>query len=287
MPQPLRKSFQKSAASGGKPRRFTFSLSGVAVAALSLVLVAAVGWAFFMGFMVGRGQNPEKSVEQMTGMLRDEQAQPAAPAPPAAPAAPGAQSAPTAQPERAEQPEQAGSAAEVPASPADASQNAARAQQSPQAAPQAAPQDGSAFPFSRPQGAGLAAWGISPATPAPGAPAAPSTPPQSQRADPRQAQRASAAQPKAAQAEPLFDYSFQVAAFKDKADADKLRARLESKGLRSRQQKSGKVLLVLVNLRGTELDAANLREELQRMKLGKPLLASKKAVSGKSRKTGR
>ena len=193
MPQPLRKSFQKSASSGGKPRRFTFSLSGVAVAALGLVLVAAVGWAFFMGFMVGRGQNPEKSVEQMTGMLRDEQAQPAAP----------------------------------------------------------------------------------------------SSPPQSQRADPRQTQRAPAAQPKAAQAEPLFDYSFQVAAFKDKADADKLRARLESKGLRSRQQKSGKVLLVLVNLRGTELDAANLREELQRMKLGKPILASKKAVSGKSRKTGR
>lgn len=282
MPQPLRKSFQKSAASGGKPRRFTFSLSGVAVAALGMVLAAAVGWAFFMGFMVGRGQNPEKSVEQMTGMLGDEQAQPAAPVPPTAPAAPGAQSAPTAQPERAEQPEQAGSAAEVPASPADAA-HATQAQQS----PQAAPQEESAFPFSRPQGAGLAAWGISPATPAPGAPAAPSTPPQSQRADPRQAQRASAAQPKAAQAEPLFDYSFQVAAFKDKADADKLRARLESKGLRSRQQKSGKVLLVLVNLRGTELDAANLREELQRMKLGKPLLASKKAVSGKSRKTGR
>ena len=287
MPQPLRKSFQKSAASGGKPRRFTFSLSGVAVAALGMVLVAAVGWAFFMGFMVGRGQNPEKSVEQMTGMLGDEQAQPAAPVPPTAPAAPGAQSAPTAQPERAEQPEQGRSTAGVPASSADASQNAARAQQSPQAAPQAAPQDGSDFPFSRPQGAGLAAWGISPATPAPGAPAALSTPPQSQRADPRQAQRAPTAQPKAAQAEPLFDYSFQVAAFKDKADADKLRARLESKGLRSRQQKSGKVLLVLVNLRGTELDAANLREELQRMKLGKPLLASKKAVSGKSRKTGR
>ena len=283
MPQPLRKSFQKSAASGGKPRRFTFSLSGVAVAALGMVLAAAVGWAFFMGFMVGRGQNPEKSVEQMTGMLGDEQAQPAAPVPPTAPAAPGAQSAPTAQPERAEQPEQGRSTAGVPASPADASQNAARAQHS----PPAAPPDGSAFPCSRPRGAGLAAWGISPATPAPGAPAAPSTPPQSQRADPRQAQRASAAQPKAAQAEPLFDYSFQVAAFKDKADADKLRARLESKGLRSRQQKSGKVLLVLVNLRGTELDAANQREELQRMKLGKPLLASKKAVSGKSRKTGR
>lgn len=283
MPQPLRKSFQKSASSGGKHRRFTFSLSGVAVAALGLVLVAAVGWAFFMGFMVGRGQNPEKSVEQMTGMLRDEQAQPAAPAPQTALAAPGAQSPPTAQPEQAEQPEQTGSTAGAPASPADAAQ----AQQSPQAAPQAAPQDGSAFPFSRPQGAGLAAWGINPATPAPGATAAPSSPPQSQRADPRQTQRAPAAQPKAAQAEPLFDYSFQVAAFKDKADADKLRARLESKGLRSRQQKSGKVLLVRVNLRGTELDAANLREELQRMKLGKPILASKKAVSGKSRKTGR
>lgn len=281
MPQPLRKSFQKSAASGGKPRRFTFSLSGVAMAALGLVLVAAVGWAFFMGFMVGRGQNPEKSVEQMTGMLRDEQAQPAAPVPQTRDAR-GAQSVTAAQPEQTEQKEQGGATAEVPASPADASQNAEQAQQS----PQAAPQDGSAFPFSRPQGAGLAAWGIRPDTPAQGAPSG-----QAQIPAPNQDRRVPPPQPgaqvKNQQSEPLFDYSFQVAAFKDKADADRLRARLEGKGLRSRQQKSGKVLLVLVNLRGTELDAANLREELQRMKLGKPILASKKAVSGKSRKTGR
>lgn len=251
MPQPLRKSFQKAAAaSGNKPRRFTVSLSGVAVAALGVVLVAAVGWAFFMGFMVGRGQNPEKRVEQMTGMAHEGQA-PRAVTPPAEPAAAN----PAGQPAQA---------------PAD---------QSPKTA---APQNTPAYPFSRPQGAGLAAWGIrsdtAASTPAP-ASAAPQT--QGQRAT------APAAQPKAQQTEALFDFTYQVAAFKDKADADKLRAHLEGRGLRTRQQKSGKVLLVLVNLRGTELDAANLRKELQRMKLGKPVLASKKTVSGKTRKTGR
>ena len=40
---------------------------------LGLVLLAAVGWSFFMGFMVGRGQNPEQRVEQMTGLQLDGQ----------------------------------------------------------------------------------------------------------------------------------------------------------------------------------------------------------------------
>ncbi len=278
MPQPLRKSFQKAAAAGGgnKPRRFTVSLSGVAVAALGVVLVAAVGWAFFMGFMVGRGQNPEKRVEQMTGMAHEEQAPRAVTPPTGLPVEPAAAN-PAGQPAQA--PAGAAPGAEQAAGPAPSGASAQAAQSG--QTPQAAPPDAPAYPFSRPQGAGLAAWGIRPGT-TEGAPA-----PQAQ------GQRATtpAAQPKAQQktpqAEALFDFAYQVAAFKDKADADKLRARLEGKGLRTRQQKSGKVLLVLVNLRGTELDAANLSEELQRMKLGKPILASKKAVSGKSRKTGR
>ena len=245
MPQPLRKSFQKAAAaaSGNKPRRFTVSLSGVAVAALGVVLVAAVGWAFFMGFMVGRGQNPEKRVEQMTGMAHEDQALRADTPPAGLPAEPAAAN-PAGQPAQA--PAGTAPGAEQAAAPAPADQSPQTVTSSAQT-PQAAPQNTPAYPFSRPQ----------------------------------------AAQPKAQQAGALFDFTYQVAAFKDKADADKLRARLEGKGLRTRQQKSGKVLLVLVNLRGTELDAANLREELQRMKLGKPILASKKTVSGKTRKTGR
>lgn len=85
----------------------------------------------------------------------------------------------------------------------------------------------------------------------------------------------------------MFDFVYQVAAFKSADDADRLRKKLEERGIRSRLQKSGKVQLVMVSLRGTELDAANLREELGRMKLGAPMQKSKKAVAGKGRSTGR
>ena len=58
---------------------------------------------------------------------------------------------------------------------------------------------------------------------------------------------------------------------------------LEGQGLRTRGQKSGKLTLVMVHMRGTDLDAANLKEELQRMRLGSPLQKSKKRVGGKPR----
>lgn len=51
---------------GGAPR---VALSGPLLIALSLVLVCAVAWAFFMGLMVGRGQNPHESLPAMAGML--------------------------------------------------------------------------------------------------------------------------------------------------------------------------------------------------------------------------
>ena len=63
----------------------------------------------------------------------------------------------------------------------------------------------------------------------------------------------------------------------------RLRQRLEGQGLRTRGQKSGKLTLVMVHMRGTDLDAANLKEELQRMRLGSPLQKSKKRVGGKPR----
>lgn len=301
MAQPVRKTRQRSAAGerSDKGRRFTFSLSGAAMAALAVVLVTAVGWSFFMGFMVGRGQNPEKRVEQMTGMGREEapvatlpdsldatgaQPRPSSQNPPEAalpmdrsmaqdmsrnaapntmPSSPAAQAAPA--PGADTQP---GSKATSPDQPVQAGQTAQ-----------------AAYPFNRPQGEGLAAWGI----PQPAQADQSQSPVQGGAQKQIRTERAQPAprQVEQAQTVPLFDYVFQTAAFKDKADADRLRARLEGLGLRTAQKKSGKVLLVLVNLRGTELDAANLREELKRMKLGAPILASKKPVTGKSRKTGR
>lgn len=275
---------------------------------LGLVLLAAVGWSFFMGFMVGRGQNPEQRVEQMTGLQLDGQNKRNGLRDQAAPettqtadfAGHGAQADALADAQvdtlvgaQTGAGSAAGAAAQAtPAQPAGVPATAGQAPSPGPAASGAAPasQEAAAgntdFPFERPSGDSLAAWGNKQARP--GAQA--NGPNAAQAA----AQGRNSAAPNTAQApaavviqEQIYDYVFQVAAFKGEDDADRLRKRLEGRGLRTRLQKSGKVHLVMVNLRGTELDAANLREELKRMKLGAPIQASQKAVPGKSRKTAR
>lgn len=273
------------------------------VSLLGLVLVAAVGWSFFMGFMVGRGQNPEQRVEQMTGLQLDGQnrknglrgqhapvtAETADPAASGTLAGPGtgtgagtetAADAAPAQP--AGTPVAAGQAGQAGQAPADAGTGTSAGSQEAGASTD--------YPFERPSGESLAAWGIK--QPRPGAQSggqatAQATPTARNTAAPNTAQNQGSAPGATTTQEQLYDYVFQVAAFRGEDDADRLRKRLEGRGLRTRLQKSGKVQLVMVNLRGTELDAGNLREELKRMKLGAPIQASKKAVPGKSRKTGR
>ncbi|MDR3362424.1 MAG: SPOR domain-containing protein [Desulfovibrio sp.] len=246
MPQPPRKNrFSKSSAETSEPRRIALNLSSTAVAALALALAAVMGWAFFMGLMVGRGQNPEQRVEQMASALRSDPPMAQDAQPPTAEPAP-APAAPEGQPPIAEN----------PAPPPET------------------------YQFSRPQGAEMGAWGIrSPETaeakPSPGTHAASSAPAQT-TIDQTRKQNA-----------PLFDYLFQAAAFKNKKDVDALRDSLEKRGIRSSRNKSGKVFLVMVHLRGSEADAANLREELQKMKLGAPILTSKKPVAAPKRKIGR
>ncbi|MDE5833515.1 MAG: SPOR domain-containing protein [Desulfovibrio sp.] len=53
--------------SGKRPAAVSFS--GPALAVAAAVLVCAVGWAFFMGLMVGRGQNPVGKINDLTGGL--------------------------------------------------------------------------------------------------------------------------------------------------------------------------------------------------------------------------
>ncbi|MDR2820693.1 MAG: SPOR domain-containing protein [Desulfovibrio sp.] len=76
----------------------------------------------------------------------------------------------------------------------------------------------------------------------------------------------------------LFDYVFQVAAFKDEDNVDSLRQRLEGRGLRTRMQREGKVLLVLVLLRGGEQRAAEVLKLMEEMRLGAPIVRSRKPV---------
>lgn len=249
---------------------------------LGAVLLVAVCWSFFMGFMVGRGQNPEKRVEQMTGLTPKDA--PAALAK-AAPAGVAPNATPEPGPEAAGQPEQAQATgqAQAAAQPQAAGAAPQKGQkntptQGAAAAEPATPpvSQAPAYPFSQPNGNSLAAWGIKPAQQA--GQAQPGAQGSAQTASPK---------PTAAKTGPQFDFVYQVAAFKSAEDADKLCPRLESKGLRTKKQKSGKLVLVMVSMRGTEDDAFNLREELRHMRLGVPILVSQKAVSSKPAKKGR
>lgn len=76
----------------------------------------------------------------------------------------------------------------------------------------------------------------------------------------------------------MFDYVFQVAAFKDEDSVDALRQRLEGRGLRTRMQRDGKLFLVLVLLRGDAARAAEVPQIMEEMRLGQPMLRSRKAV---------
>lgn len=238
MAQPLRKIRQRIAPSVPKGG-FSFTLPPLAAGAICIVMLACIGWAFFMGYMVGHGQNPGEEMRELTGIGR---------------------------PDR----ETLAEMDKAMAGSEDASlrDKLADLGQQPVGGAPAAPAAKSSHPFNKPSGNGLAAWGNAPkgaAQPAPEKTAAP-------------------AKPQAAtNAAPLYDFVFQVAAFRNVDDADRLRQRLEGQGLRTRGQKSGKLTLVMVHMRGTDLDAANLKEELQRMRLGSPLQKSKKRVGGKPR----
>lgn len=76
----------------------------------------------------------------------------------------------------------------------------------------------------------------------------------------------------------MHDYVFQVGAFRDEVSVDDLRQRLEGRGLRTRMERSGKLYLVLVLLRGTDERAAEVPRIMEELRLGKPLLRSRKPV---------
>lgn len=264
MAGPLRKPRAKGAPNT-EEKRFALRLSLPAAAVLGVVLAVAVGWSFFMGFMVGRGQNPEARVEQMTGLGAETPPPPTPQEPVTAPSEqlpPESGAAAAAAP-----PETDRGAAPAPADGAQAAAVPSAPAQPPQepAAPPAGETAGQAYPFARPSGSGLAAWGITPRNNG----AQPAGPQADGQATP----------PPATAAGPMYDFVYQAAAFKSAKEADRLCAALNGHGLRPSRKKSGKVTLVTLRLRGTDADAAALRKTLEGMRLGAPVLLSRKAVT--------
>lgn len=76
----------------------------------------------------------------------------------------------------------------------------------------------------------------------------------------------------------MYDYVFQMAAFKDEESVDAVRQRLEGRGLRTRMQRSGKLYVVLVFLRGDESRATEVLRAAESLGLGKPIQRSRKQV---------
>lgn len=73
----------------------------------------------------------------------------------------------------------------------------------------------------------------------------------------------------------LYDYVFQMGAFRDESAVDRLRQTLEGHGLRTAMQKDGKIFLVLVRLRGTEARAAEIKTLARELGLGEPVTRSR------------
>lgn len=74
---------------------------------------------------------------------------------------------------------------------------------------------------------------------------------------------------------PMSDYVFQVAALRDEKSADVLRQKLEGLALRTRLERSGRLFLVLVLLRGNEERVAELKASLKALRLGEPVLRAR------------
>ena len=77
----------------------------------------------------------------------------------------------------------------------------------------------------------------------------------------------------------MFDYVFQLGAFRDEDAVDALRQKLEGRGLRTRMQRDGKLYLVMVLLRGNQDRADEVLEIAKSLRLGEPIIRSRKAVA--------
>jgi hypothetical protein len=220
------------------------------------IIIAVVGWAFFMGYIVGKGQNPEQRVEQMASSLGYGGSL----------TSPGGSASANSQgsgsmPDPGAAPDSGPAAGAIP----PASGESAAPPQQPLPPVRTAPGE---YPFLRPQGQGAWTGKV----------------PSDKAAETANARKDSAKPDRKEKAESVFDHVFQMAAFKTKGEADSLARRLEGEGFRTTTAKDGKVFVVRVNLRGGPSDVDRLNETAASFRLGKPMLKSKKLVTQPAKK---
>lgn len=241
-PSPARKG--ESLAKRSYTLRVTFS----AMLTGCIVLLIAIGWAFMLGVIVGRGDNPEKQMPRLAGLLPGEHPTGGAEGEKNGEIPPAAEIMKL---------EELRFSSSLKGKPGQHSVEAKAKNAHNAAVPTPLP-----LPASHP---------AAPSLPVPaetGAPAAPNA-------------VHTTGTEREAPKEQIFDFVFQVATFKDAESVDRLRARLEGLGLRTRMDRNGKLLKVMVLLRGNAEGGRNMQRQMADMGLGNPIQLSKTLVKGR------
>lgn len=228
--------------------------------ALCLALVCCVAWAFFMGLMVGRGQNPQAGIAAMTGMTLDKERE---------------LNKTDDQIKDAEAiDDRSIFAIDEPKGGAAIQGPSGALPEAAANAPKTASTDAAAV-HAPPTGASANAWpdAVMPETGA--------------RAPQPKVAPKNSLPPKAqviAQPDQRHNYSFQVAALKSQEDAARLRKELAAQGLKAEIRKNGKVLLLIVNIRGGKAELDAFSAKLKKLRLGKPVQLSKTPIATRGAK---
>ena len=220
---------------------FVLTLSAPAFALAVAVVAVTLGWCFFMGFMVGRGQNPEKHLEEIAGMLQPAGQQAAQPGqrPDGEPAQ--GQDDPAGQDGQGDQNGQDGRNA-------DAGQDGPAGQNVEEAGDAQRPQ------AQKPQPQGV-----------------PAQSPLKDAIKPKPQDK-----PKAEPAVPTFTYTYRLATVKSQEAAKSEQKRYARKGFSCVIRNLGTGFSLNLTVTGTEKDDQALRQKLKSAGLGAPMLLSKK-----------
>lgn len=228
-------------------RGLNITASPAFLSLLGVIVLCVLGWCFYLGFMVGRGQNPEKHLQEMAAILSSD-----------------------------DKPAQAGQGAAQPGAVpgAAAGQGDAQAQGAENAAGQQAGQPDQA---AQPDGAGQAGQ----AAAVPGYPAFPQA---SQAAGGAAAQPGQAAAQKKPEAQQVqekpkapYTFSYRMATVRTREDARREQERYEKKGFRTSIRSSGKSWSLFYTLKGTDSDADQFLRDVKKAGLSQPVRISKKA----------
>lgn len=239
-------------------RSYMLRLTASSIMTAIIVLVIGIGWSFVLGVMVGRGYNPEKKIPQLASFLprEDDAAQ--------ATTSRVGDDQPV---DKVMRPEDLSYAASLKGKPGQGKLAVTPAKPGPDAKPKN--MQNATIPVMQvhDESTAVTQAGIV-----------------SQPAVQEQAKVKAPTTPAATQS--LFDFTFQVATFKETGSVDNLRAKLEGAGLRSRMEKTtGKTPLykVMVLFRGTAEASQSVRQTLIDMGLGQPIQRGKSPVGGKNK----